>query len=100
MSFLKKKKNTTLFAKVKAGITSPDEAKEFHNLQEEKSQKILEKPDEELFCVMEVEIEPPEKAIVYPTIICCKCGEGFMEPLGRVRNRKIVCMPCFEARNE
>jgi formylmethanofuran dehydrogenase subunit E len=47
-----------------------------------------------------VEIESPEKAKVYPTLICSKCGEGFMEPLGRVRDGKIVCIPCFEAKNE
>jgi formylmethanofuran dehydrogenase subunit E len=47
-----------------------------------------------------VEIEPPEKAVIYPTMICSKCGEGFMEPLGRVRNGKIVCIPCFEAKDE
>jgi formylmethanofuran dehydrogenase subunit E len=56
--------------------------------------------DEELFWVREVEIESPEKAKVYPSITYSKCGEGFMEPLGRVRDRKIVCIPCFEAQNE
>lgn len=54
-------KHTALFAKVKAGIASPNEAKEFRNLQEEKSQKILDMPDDELFWVREIEIEPPEK---------------------------------------
>ena len=93
-------KHTALFAKVKADIASPDEVREFRTSQEAKSQRILEMPVEELFWTREIEIEPPEKAIVYPTLICSKCGEGFMEPLGRVRNEKIVCIPCFEAKNE
>ncbi len=92
-------KHTALFAKVKAGTVSPDEAKEFQSSHEAKSQKILEMPEEELFWMREVEIEPPEKAAIYPTIICSKCGEGFMEFLGRVRDGKIVCIPCFEAKD-
>jgi formylmethanofuran dehydrogenase subunit E len=88
------------FAKVRAGTANPVEAKEFQASHTAKSQKILEMPEDELFWVEEVEIEFPEKAKVYPTLICSKCGEGFMEPLGRVRDGKIVCIPCFEAKNE
>ncbi|MGB9927312.1 MAG: FmdE family protein [Methanosarcina sp.] len=93
-------KHTALFAKIREGSASPEEKEEFQNSHEAKSQKILEMPEEELFWVKETEIEPPEKAIVYPTLICSKCGEGFMEPLGRIKNGKIVCIPCFEAKNE
>jgi formylmethanofuran dehydrogenase subunit E len=93
-------KHTVLFAKLREGTASPEETKEFRASHEAKSQLVLEMPEEELFRVREVEIEPPEKAIVYPTVICSKCGEGFMEPLGRVRNGKIVCIPCSEAKDE
>jgi formylmethanofuran dehydrogenase subunit E len=92
--------HTVLFAKLRGGTASPEEAKEFRVLHEDKSKKILEMPEEELFSVTKVEIEPPEKAVIYPTMICSKCEEGFMEPLGRVRNGKIVCIPCFEAKDE
>lgn len=93
-------KHTTLFAKIKEGSASPEEIQEFRNSHDAKSQRILEMPEEELFWIKEVEIEPPEKAIVYPTLICSNCGEGFMEPLGRIKNGKIVCIPCFEAKDE
>lgn len=93
-------KHNVLFAKLRAGTASPEETKEFRASHEAKSQLVLEMPEEELFWVREVEIEPPEKAIVYPTLICSKCGEGFMEPLGRVRSGKIVCIPCSEAKDE
>ncbi|WP_369793104.1 FmdE family protein [Methanosarcina sp. 2.H.A.1B.4] len=93
-------KHTALFAKLRAGIASPEEAKEFRVSHEAKSQRVLEMPEEELLWVREVEIEPPEKAIIYPTLICSKCGEGFMEPLGRVKNGEIVCISCFEAKDE
>ncbi|MCQ1536262.1 formylmethanofuran dehydrogenase [Methanosarcina sp. KYL-1] len=90
-------RHTALFAKLRAGTASPEEAKEFRTSHEAKSRRVLEMPEEELFWISEVENEPPEKAIIYPTLICSECGEGFMEPLGRVKNGKIVCIPCFEA---
>jgi formylmethanofuran dehydrogenase subunit E len=93
-------KHTILFAKLRTGTASPEEAKEFRVSHDAKSQRILTMPEEELFWVKEVEVEPPEKAIIYPTLICSKCGEGFMEPLGRVKNGELVCIPCFEAKYE
>ena len=93
-------KHTELFAKLRAGTASPEEAKEFRASHDAKSQRILKMPEEELFWIREVEIKSPEKAIIYPTLICSKCGEGFMEPMGRVINEKIVCVPCFEAKDE
>src|SRR5690606_28493307 len=93
-------KHIALFAKLRAGTASSEEEKEFRESHNAKSQRILEMPEEELFRVSEVNIEPPEKAIIYPTVICSKCGEGFMEPLGRVKNGEIVCISCFEAKNE
>lgn len=93
-------KHIALFAKLRAGTASSEEEKEFRESHNAKSQRILEMPEEELFRVSEVNIEPSEKAIIYPTVICSKCGEGFMEPLGRVKNGEIVCISCFEAKNE
>lgn len=93
-------KHTELFAKLRAGTASLEEKKEFQASHDAKSQTILEMPEEELFWVREVEAEPPEKAIIYPTMVCSKCGEGFMEPLGRIKNGKMVCIPCFEAEDE
>lgn len=93
-------KHTALFAKLRAGTASLEEKKEFQASHDAKSQRILEMPEEELFWVREVEVEPPEKAIIYPTLVCSKCGEGFMEPLGRIKNGQMVCIPCFEAEDE
>ncbi|HII93499.1 MAG TPA: formylmethanofuran dehydrogenase [Methanosarcina sp.] len=93
-------KHTALFAKLRAGTASLEETKEFQVSHDAKSQRILEMPEEELFWVREIEVEPPEKAIIYPTLVCSKCGEGFMEPLGRIKNGQMVCIPCFEAEDE
>lgn len=93
-------RHTALFAKLRAGTASPEEIKEFRASHAAKSQRILDMPEEELFSITEIEVEPPEKAIIYPTVICSKCGEGFMEPLGRIKNGEIVCISCFEAKDE
>jgi len=93
-------KHTALFTKLRAGTASLEETKEFQVSHDAKSQRILEMPEEELFWVREIEVEPPEKAIIYPTLVCSKCGEGFMEPLGRIKNGQMVCIPCFEAEDE
>ncbi len=89
-------RQTALFAKIRAGTASPEEVKEYREKHNANSQRVLEMPEEELFWVREVENNPPEKARIYPTVICSECGEGFMEPLGRVKSGKIVCIPCFE----
>jgi formylmethanofuran dehydrogenase subunit E len=98
--FLQDEMHFALFEKMRMDTASPEDAKEFRDLNELKNQRILEMPDEKLFRVSDVEIKFPEKAIIYSTLICSKCGEGFMEPLGRVKNEKIICIPCFEAKDE
>jgi formylmethanofuran dehydrogenase subunit E len=92
--------HVALFVKMRSETASPEETKDFRALHEAKSQRVLEMQEEKLFWVREMEIKPPEKAIIYSTLICSKCGEGFMESLGRVRNGKIVCIPCFEVKDE
>jgi formylmethanofuran dehydrogenase subunit E len=47
-----------------------------------------------------VEIKAPEEAIFYSNLICSKCGEGLIESLGRVRVGRVVCIPCFEAKDK
>jgi len=43
-----------------------------------------------------VEIPAPEKARIYPSIKCQRCGEAFMEILGRTVGGKVVCQECYE----
>ncbi len=93
-------KHIPLFAKMRIDTASPEEINDFRALHEAKSKRVLEMLEGKLFWIREVEIKPPEKAIIYSNLICSKCGEGFMEPLGRVRNGKVVCIPCFEAKDE
>ncbi|ATW26304.1 FmdE family protein [Candidatus Formimonas warabiya] len=57
---------------------------------------ILTAPEEE-FCKSEfVDIELPEKARIFPSVVCECCGEKMAEIRARIQKGKIVCLACFE----
>lgn len=59
---------------------------------------ILAEPTEKLFKispVQEVKVTPG-RAHDFNTFICSECGEVAVERYARVKNGKIVCMPCAE----
>jgi len=64
-------------------------------------QKLLRKsPDEELFDVKHVSITPPREAEIYRSVKCEVCAEPVMETRLRMKNRKLMCIPCFESKSE
>jgi len=75
---------------------SEEEANAYRVDFEEEVRRLSKMPAEELFNIREVEVRLPEKARIFPTIICSQCGEGVMEPRARVKNEKIVCPQCAE----
>lgn len=89
-------KYNELFPKVRNGTATAEELEEFRKRHAEKAYAILDIPVEELFTVKNVETEPPEKAMVYRSIACAECGEEAMETRLRVKEGKMVCLPCFE----
>ncbi|MGD0953455.1 MAG: FmdE family protein [Methanotrichaceae archaeon] len=72
------------------------EQKELEGLRETFIQHILNAGDDELLSIRSVNLPEPEKARIYPTLICQECKEGFMEIKGRTACGKVVCMDCFE----
>ncbi len=58
---------------------------------------LFDLPDDMLYKMARVEVEPPPPARIYPTIQCSVCGEGVMEPRARVKNGKFVCLECAES---
>jgi formylmethanofuran dehydrogenase subunit E len=59
---------------------------------------ILEESTVNLFNigpVQEVKVTPG-RAHDFNTIICAECGEVAVERYGRIKNGKVVCMPCAE----
>lgn len=57
---------------------------------------IMSAKDEELFTVTKSGMALPEEARIYPSVRCAGCNEKVMEPRARLRDGKIVCIPCLE----
>lgn len=85
-----------LRARVMAGTATPEEQQQYQKLQAQRVQYILEAPEEEICQVQEIELQLPEKARIFSSVTCARCGEKVMEPRARVRDGQIVCIPCSE----
>ncbi len=61
---------------------------------EERMEKILTMPEEELIQVETVDMDLPPKARIFATVQCAHCGENVMEARARVKDGKFACIPC------
>lgn len=61
---------------------------------EERQKYILEAPIEEVFSIMKPDFNVPEKARIFNTVICDKCGEGAPEHKIRLSEGKKLCLDC------
>ncbi|MCF8011344.1 MAG: TraR/DksA C4-type zinc finger protein [Clostridiales bacterium] len=55
---------------------------------------ILEMPENDLLEIKEIDMELPPRASLYNSVKCAECGETVMEARARVKEGKIVCIPC------
>jgi formylmethanofuran dehydrogenase subunit E len=62
----------------------------------EKQRLILESPVEAVFDFKEPTFDLPEKARIFATISCEKCGEGAPEHKIRIMEGQRVCLDCFK----
>jgi formylmethanofuran dehydrogenase subunit E len=69
-----------------------------HSRKTRKIDIIMNAKDDELFTVAKSIMALPEEARIYPSVRCAGCNEKVMEPRARLRDGKIVCIPCFEKR--
>ena len=61
---------------------------------EERQQYILKAPAEDVFSIKKPGYEFPERARLFQTVICSKCGEGAPEHKIRLEDGKPVCLDC------
>lgn len=73
-----------------------DVSREMHQIKMEKAAAILNAEDKELMTISPESSPPPEEAKIRKSLRCPVCGEKFMESRGRMKNGKVVCIPCFE----
>jgi formylmethanofuran dehydrogenase subunit E len=86
----------SLSEKVQNDEASPKELAQFRQLQQERTQKILDAGAESLFKVEEISPDIPPKARIMESGICDLCGEPTKIDLLRKINGKRMCIPCAE----
>jgi formylmethanofuran dehydrogenase subunit E len=69
-----------------------------HDRRSAKIHYILDADEKELMTVTVAKEKLPPEAEVYKSIHCESCGEKMMEPRARVKDGRIVCIPCFEGK--
>jgi len=82
--------------KMASGSITGAEEKEMVRLRQKVIEDILNGKDENLLSVRQADIPAPEKARIYPSLICQECNERFMEIMGRTANGKVLCKDCFD----
>ncbi len=78
------------------GDRSEEVLKAVHRRKAKKTRAILEASESGLMKIMRMNIPLPPEAKIYQSVTCEMCGEKTAEPRARVRNGKVVCIPCFE----
>lgn len=78
------------------GDRSPEVMRVIKSRKGEKMQEILKADLTDLFTIHHITADLPERAQVYPSLLCSKCGEKVMEPKARVTGKTILCIPCAE----
>ncbi len=76
------------------GDRSQDVLRAVHNRKTKKTEAILEASASELLTIVKVNIPLPPEARIYRSVTCERCGEKVAEPRARVKEGKIVCIPC------
>ncbi len=73
-----------------------DVSREMQAYMMEKASAILTADEKEIMTISPVTAPPPHEARIRGSVRCAICGEKLMESRGRVKNGKIVCIPCSE----
>lgn len=66
---------------------------------EERMARFLSAPAEELYTVAEPPYNVPEKALMSPSLACCRCGEPASEPHLRLVEGRPYCLDCHQPRS-
>ena len=81
-------------ARVMQGRVSDEEFAEYRRRTERMVDAILDIPAETLFTIQDVDAGIPERARIFRSVPCAKCGEMTAESRIRVEDGKFVCYAC------
>jgi formylmethanofuran dehydrogenase subunit E len=91
-----KEEEKKMWEKYMRGERADKVLKAVHDRKSRKIDAIMHASDEQLFRLRKGKFDLPEEAEIYPSIRCSVCGEKVMEPRARIKDSKIVCIPCQE----
>jgi formylmethanofuran dehydrogenase subunit E len=77
---------------------SEKEKQQLEMLNQQRLEYILQMPLEELFELINIIGQPPEKARIHESLPCAGCGEYTMETRMRRINGEWYCLPCYHDR--
>ena len=91
-------KQKEIWQKYMKGNRSKEVLKAVHLRKTKKIESILKTSDKELFKIKHLKMPLPDEAKIYPSVSCEICKEKTMEPRLRLKNGKMLCIPCFEGK--
>jgi formylmethanofuran dehydrogenase subunit E len=83
-----------LMKKFFSGEATAEETARHHKMRSDMVKEYLTRPVDEIFEIRHVKPEIPEKARLFNSVKCAECGEIVSESRARVKDGKIVCIPC------
>jgi formylmethanofuran dehydrogenase subunit E len=60
------------------------------------SELMRKTPVEKMFDIKHITVEIPQKARIFNSVKCSKCGEMLAESRARVQNGETVCISCYD----
>ena len=85
-----------LWRRYSEGDRSDEVLRNVHFRKARKTKAILDAPDGDLLRITKGIVPLPPEAQIYQSITCAACGEKVAEPKARVKDGRIVCIPCSE----
>lgn len=67
-----------------------------HMSKEEYRKYLINCKYEDMFEISDTNIEIPQKARIFKSVVCSKCGEKTAEHFARIEDNNVVCIDCFK----
>jgi formylmethanofuran dehydrogenase subunit E len=89
-------KETEMWKRYGRGERSEEVMQAVRDRKAKKTEAVLEAPESGLLKIGKMRLTPPAAARIYRSLTCAVCGEKVAEPKARIREGKILCIPCSE----